>query len=34
MSNCLDPDQERHSVGPNLGPDCLQRLSADDKRGR
>ena len=21
----------RHSVGPDLDPDCLQRLSADDK---
>ena len=32
--NCLDPDQDRHSVmnvGPDLGPSCLQRLSADDK---
>ena len=29
--NGLDPDQERHSVGPDLGPNCLQRLSADDK---
>ena len=25
MSNSLDPD----SVGPDLGPNCLQRLSAD-----
>ena len=31
MSNCLDPDQDRHFVGPDLGPNCLQRLSADDK---
>ena len=31
MSNGLDPDQDRRSVGPDLGPDCLQRLSADDK---
>ena len=31
MSNGLDPDQDRHSVGPDLGPNCLQRLSADDK---
>ena len=31
MSNSLDPDQARHFVGPNLGPNCLQRLSADDK---
>ena len=26
----LDPDQARHFVGPDLGPNCLQRLSADD----
>ena len=31
MSNSLDPDQDRPSVGPDLGPKCLQRLSADDK---
>ena len=30
MSNSLDPDQARQSVGPDLGPNCLQRLSADD----
>ena len=29
-SNSLDPDQARHFVGPDLGPNCLQRLSADD----
>ena len=29
MSNGLDPDQARHSVGPDLDPNCLQRLSAD-----
>ena len=29
VSNCLDPDQARHFVGPDLGPNCLQRLSAD-----
>ena len=28
MSNGLDPDQDRHSVGPDLGPNSLQRLSA------
>ena len=28
--NILDPDQARHSVGLDLGPNCLQRLSADD----
>ena len=32
MSNSLDPDQDRHSVGPDLGPNCLQRLSADDTK--
>ena len=31
MSNGLDPDQARHFVGPGLGPNCLQRLMADDK---
>ena len=30
MSNSLDPDQARQNVGPDLVPDCLQRLSADD----
>ena len=30
MSNNLDPDQDRHFVEPDLGPNCLQRLSADD----
>ena len=29
--NGLDPDQNQCSVGPDLGPNCLQRLSADDK---
>ena len=33
MSNSLDPDQARHSVRPDLGPNCLQRLSADDSVG-
>ena len=31
MSNSLDLDQAQHFVGPHLGPNCLQRLSADDK---
>ena len=31
VSNSLDPDQEGHSVGSDLGPNCLHRLSADDK---
>ena len=30
MSNSLDPDQARHFVGPNLGPNCSQMLSAED----
>ena len=30
VSNSLDPDQARHLVGPDPGPNCLQRLSADD----
>ena len=33
VSNSLDPDQARHSVGPDLGPNCLQNLSADDTIG-
>ena len=32
MSSSLDPEQARHFVGPDLGPDCLQMLSAEDKR--
>ena len=32
MSNGLDPDQDQHSVGPDLGPNCLQKLSADDTK--
>ena len=31
MSYSLDPDQDRHFVGPDLGSNCLQRFSADDK---
>ena len=35
MFNSLDPDPDRHFVGLNLGPNFLQRLSADDKsRGK
>ena len=30
VSNSLDPDQARHFVGPDMGLNCLQRLSADD----
>ena len=31
VSNTLDPDQGRHSVGPDLGPNCLQMLSTNNK---
>ena len=31
MSFNLDPDKAQRSVGPDLGPNCLQRLLADDK---
>ena len=27
----MDQHQAGHFVGPDLGPNCLQRLSADDK---
>ena len=27
VPNCLHPYQDQHSVGPDLGPNCLQRLS-------
>ena len=30
VSNILEPVQARHSVEPDLGPNCLQRLSAED----
>ena len=30
MSNGSHPDQDRHCVGPDLGLNCLQSLSADD----
>ena len=32
MSNRLDPNQDRHSVLPDLGPNSSQRLSADYKK--
>ena len=31
VANCLDPDQARRCVGPDLGQNCLRKLSADDK---
>ena len=30
VSKSWDPDQVRHIVGPDLDPNCLQMLSADD----
>ena len=30
VSNSSDSDQTRHFVRPDLDPNCLQRLSADD----
>ena len=27
VSNCLDPDQDGHSVGPDLDSNCLQSLT-------
>ena len=30
MSNSVDPDQAQQFVGPDLGPNCLHRLSIDD----
>ena len=30
VSNSLDPDQAQHFVEPDLGPNCLLRLSAED----
>ena len=32
VSNSLDSDQAELNVGPDLGPNCLQKLSADDTR--
>ena len=34
VTNSLDPDQDRHSVGPDLGPNFLQGLSAGDESRR
>ena len=34
MSSGLDPDQDLQNVGPDLGPNCLQRLTADDRSRR
>ena len=32
--NSLDPDQARHFVGPDLGLNCLRKLSTDTNRQR
>ena len=32
MTNSLDPNKARPSVGPDLGPNLLQNLSADEKK--
>ena len=34
VSNSLDPDQARHFVGPDLGPNCLQTSSEKSKQAR
>ena len=31
VSNSLNTNQAQHFVGPDLGPNCLQRLSVDNK---
>ena len=31
VSNGLDPDQDWEKVGPDLYPNCLLKLSADNK---
>ena len=31
VSNGLETDQDRHHVGPDLGPNCLQKLTTDSK---
>ena len=32
VSNSLDPSQDQHYVGPDFGSNCLQRLSAEEKK--
>ena len=34
VSNSFDPDGACHFVGPDLGPNCLQRFSADSDTSR
>ena len=33
-SYSLDPDQAQRFVGPDVGPNCFQRLSAEDLEGK
>ena len=32
--NGLDPDQDRHNVGPDLGPNCLRMTKVDASKER
>ena len=34
MSNSLDPDQARQNVGPDLGDNCLKKLTAAEDTRR
>ena len=34
VANSLGPDQDQHFAGPDLGLNCLQRLSVDNKSYR
>ena len=34
LSKGLDPDQDQHFVGPDMGPNCLQRVSVNGKFSR
>ena len=34
VSNSLNLDQARHFVVPDLGPNCLQKSSADDTKAK
>ena len=32
MSNSLHPDQAQHFIKPDVGPNCLEKLSAENTR--
>ena len=32
VSNGLDPDQDQHSVGPDLDPKCLRRVTSRQEK--